>query len=147
MVDNNVTLNGRSTKEPEVKVINTAKGEQSVARFTLAVRRNKDQSDFIPCVAWGKTAEFVRNYVKKGERIGVAGSIKTGSYTNRDGKKVYTVDVEVNEVSLRESKGATGTTETAEAPKPVSANPEPQPTAAGFEGLGSIASPWDDVML
>jgi len=97
---NSVNLLGRLTKEPDVRY---TQGEKSmcIARYTLAVNRRfktGDQTaDFINCVAFGKQGEFVEKYLKKGMQIAVRGRIQTGSYTNKDGQKVYTTDVVVEE--------------------------------------------------
>ena len=93
------------TKDAEVRYAqndtNTA-----IARFTVAVDRRdkKDESDFISCVAFGKTAEFIEKYFNKGMKIGICGHIQTGSYTNNDGKKVYTTDVVADEAEFVERK-------------------------------------------
>ena len=99
---NYVALIGRLTREPDIK----ESGEMKIARYTLAVDRKgkKDEADFIPCVCFGKTAEFVENYLHKGMKIAVDGRIQTGSYTNKDGKKVYTTDVIVNSHEFCESR-------------------------------------------
>ena len=86
---NNIVLIGRITKDPELKYTNNGKGN---TRFTLAVQRNKDETDFINCVAWEKTAENIAEYIKKGSQIAVQGSIRTGSY-EKDGRTIYTTDV------------------------------------------------------
>ena len=86
---NNIVLIGRITKDPELKYTNNGKGN---TRFTLAVQRNKDEADFINCVAWEKTAENIAEYFKKGSQIAVQGSIRTGSY-EKDSRTVYTTDV------------------------------------------------------
>ena len=88
---NKVVLMGRLTKDPEERT----NGDTTVARFTLAVDRKfkKDESDFISCVAFGKTAEFISKYFSKGNRIGISGRIQTGNYTNKEGQKIYTTDV------------------------------------------------------
>lgn len=102
-VNNSVTLIGRPTKDMDVRV----NGETTVARFSLAVdrKKSKDKSaDFVSCVAFNKTAEFLNKYVKKGSKIVVLGEIRTGNYTNKDGVKVYTTDVLVNEVEFASSK-------------------------------------------
>lgn len=118
---NKVILMGRTTRDVEVRY----SGETAVARMTLAVdRRNKkesegQQADFISCVAFGKTAEFLSKYGTKGMKFAVTGRIQTGSYTNRDGVKVYTTDVVVEEVEFAESKGAAESHKAAES-KPVS---------------------------
>ena len=89
---NSVKLVGRLTREPDVRYTD---GGSTVARFTVAVdrrfkREGEDSADFVSCVAWGKTAEFLEKYFRKGQRIGLIGRIKTGSYTNQEGTKVYT---------------------------------------------------------
>lgn len=100
---NQVNLIGRITKEIEVRY--TAQTQTAVCRFTLAVnRRKKDEADFISCQAWGKTAELMEKYVKKGDRIRITGRIETGSY-EKDGKKVYTTDVIVEELEFLNNKG------------------------------------------
>ena len=86
---NSIVLIGRMTKDPELKYTNNGKGN---TRFTLAVQRNKDETDFINCVAWEKTAENIAEYFKKGSQIAVQGAIRTGSY-EKDGRTVYTTDV------------------------------------------------------
>ena len=98
---NKVTLIGRLTKDPEIKEASTA-----VAKYTLAVdRRGKDkEADFIPCVAFGKGAEFAGKFLQKGTKIAVEGSIRTGSYVNNEGRKVYTTDVVVENQEFVEAK-------------------------------------------
>lgn len=100
---NKVVLIGRLTKDVETRY-----GETAVARISVAVdRRTKDkQTDFINCVAFGKTAEFLDKYFHKGMRIALSGRIQTGNYTAKDGHKVYTTDVVVEECEFCESKGA-----------------------------------------
>lgn len=105
---NSVQLVGRLTREPDVRYTD---GGSTVARFTVAVdrrfkREGEDSADFVSCVAWGKTAEFLEKYFRKGQRIGLNGHIKTGSYTNQEGTKVYTTDVVAENVEFVESKGA-----------------------------------------
>lgn len=104
---NKVILLGRLTKDPETH----AKGDTTVTRFSIAVdRRFKTEggasADFPSCVAFGKTAEFVSKYFKQGMKIALTGRIQTGSYTNKDGVKVYTTDVVADEVEFAESKKA-----------------------------------------
>ena len=114
---NKVILCGRLTSDAEVRY---GQGENSgVARYTLAVDRRykkdgESDVDFIRCVAFGRQAEFVEKYLKKGMKIVVAGRIQTGSYTDKNGNKVYTTDIVVEEHEFCESK-ATGQ----EVPKPV----------------------------
>lgn len=105
---NKVILMGRLTKDPEVKY---SQGENAtaIARYTLAVdrrfNRNDDNAaDFIGCVTFGKGAEFAEKYLRKGTKIVVTGRIQTGSYTNKDGVKVYTTDVVVEDQEFAESK-------------------------------------------
>ena len=107
---NKVILMGRLTRDPEVKY---TQGENTMAsaRYTLAVDRRfkrdgEAAADFISCVAFGRQAEFAEKYLRQGIRIVVTGRIQTGSYTNRDGNKVYTTDVVVEEQEFAESKNA-----------------------------------------
>lgn len=101
---------GRLVRDPDVRY---SQGEKStaVARFTLAVdrrfkREGEPQTDFINCVSFGRAAEFTEKYLRKGTKIAVTGRIQTGSYTNRDGQKVYTTDVVVEEQEFAESKSS-----------------------------------------
>ena len=107
---NKVILMGRLTRDPEVRY-SGGDNATAVARYSLAVDRrfkrdNEPSADFINCGGFGKTAEFAEKYFRKGMRICVVGRIQTGSYTNRDGQKVYTTDVVVEEQEFAESKGA-----------------------------------------
>ena len=96
---------GRLTRDPEVRYSN----DMAVARYTLAIdRRGKEKNtDFISCVAFGKQGEFAEKYLKQGMKIAAIGRIQTGSYTNKDGNKVYTTDVVVEDHEFCESKGET----------------------------------------
>lgn len=96
---NNVILIGRLTRDPWTN----GDGDNPVAKFTMAVDRQKEGADYPNCVAWGKTAEVVGKYLKKGALIAVSGMIRTGSY-KKDGEDVYTTDVAVNRVKFLESK-------------------------------------------
>lgn len=105
---NKVILMGRLTRDPEVRY---SQGENAlaIARYTLAVDRrfkkdNEQTTDFIPCIVFGKSAEFVEKYFRQGTKVTVCGRIQTGSYTNKDGVKVYTTDVVVEEQEFAESK-------------------------------------------
>lgn len=109
---NKVILMGRLTRDPEVRY---SQGENStaIARYTLAVdrrfRRNNDgeqTADFIGCVAFGRSAEFAEKYFRQGLKVIVTGRIQTGSYTNKEGQKVYTTDVVVEQVEFAESKAS-----------------------------------------
>ena len=106
---NKVILMGRLTKDPDMR----GEGTGLVARYTLAVDRRfkkegEENTDFISCVAFGKGAEFAEKYLKKGTKIVVCGRIQTGSYTNKDGAKIYTTDVIVEEHDFAESKNSSG---------------------------------------
>lgn len=107
---NKIILMGRLTKDPDVRY---SQGEKSmaIARYTLAVERKfkrdgEANADFINCIAFGKNGEFAEKYLHKGIKIAVVGRIQTGSYTNKDGNKVYTTDVVVEEHEFAESKNA-----------------------------------------
>lgn len=105
---NSVNLIGRLTADPDVRTIQR-KGQDdlAVANFSLAVDRGGDAgADFIRCVAFGRAAEFVETWFKKGQRVGVTGRIQTGSYDDKDGKKVYTTDVIVEHMDFADSKEA-----------------------------------------
>ena len=104
---NSVQLIGRLTRDPEIRYTD---GGASIARFGLAVDRrfkqeNGADADFINIVSFGKTAEFIEKYFHKGMKIALNGRIQTGSYTDKDGKKVYTTDVVAENVEFCESKG------------------------------------------
>lgn len=109
---NKVILMGRLTRDPEVRY---SQGESplAIARYTLAVDRrfnrnnggdNQQSADFISCVAFGRSGEFAEKYLRKGTKIAVSGRIQTGSYTNREGQKVYTTDVVLDDIEFAESK-------------------------------------------
>lgn len=109
---NKVILMGRLTRDPEVRY---SQGEKStaVARFTLAVdrrfkREGEQNADFIGCISFGKSAEFAEKYFRQGTKVLISGRIQTGSYTNKDGNKVYTTDVVVEEQEFAESKNSSG---------------------------------------
>ncbi len=129
---NKVILMGRLTRDPDIRY---SQGETptAVARYTLAVdrrfkRNNDDQTaDFIGCVAFGRSAEFAEKYFRQGLKVIVTGRIQTGSYTNRDGVKVYTTDVVVEDQEFAESKAVSdsnaGRYQSAPAPAPAPAAP------------------------
>lgn len=110
---NKVILIGRLTRDPEVRW-SQGQDQKAVARFTLAVDRriarnaegNQQTADFISCVAFGKRAEFLEKYGRQGMKFAISGRIQTGSYTNRDGQKVYTTDVVLEDIEFAESKGS-----------------------------------------
>ncbi|MCI9490342.1 single-stranded DNA-binding protein [Lachnospiraceae bacterium 48-42] len=129
---NKVILMGRLTRDPDIRY---SQGETptAIARYTLAVdrrfkRNNDDQTaDFIGCVAFGRSAEFAEKYFRQGLKVIVTGRIQTGSYTNRDGVKVYTTDVVVEDQEFAESKAVSdsnaGRYQSAPAPAPAPAAP------------------------
>jgi single-strand DNA-binding protein len=108
---NSVQLVGRLVRDPEVRYTN-GDNQIAVARFTVACNRKykkdgEQDVDFISCIAFGKTSEFIERYFQKGNSIGLNGRIQTGSYTNKDGQKVYTTDVFVESVEFVGSKNET----------------------------------------
>ena len=107
---NKVILMGRLTRNPEVRY-GAGENSTAVARYTIAVERRfkrdgEQSADFIGCVAFGRNAEFAEKYLRQGTKIVLTGRIQTGSYTNRDGQKVYTTDIVVEEQEFAESKVA-----------------------------------------
>ncbi|MBO5337678.1 MAG: single-stranded DNA-binding protein [Lachnospiraceae bacterium] len=112
---NKVILMGRLTRDPEVRY---TQGDNplAIARYSLAVDRRQARSnngdeqtaDFINCVAFGRTAEFAERYLRKGTKIAVTGRIQTGSYTNKDGVRVYTTEVVIEDHEFCESRNASG---------------------------------------
>ena len=112
MIMNKTILMGRLTRDPEVRYAANDSG-MAIVRYTLAVDRrrtgnNGQSADFINCVAFGKTGEFAEKYFRKGTKILISGRIQTGSYTNKDGNKVYTTEVVVEEQEFAESKKSQG---------------------------------------
>ena len=110
---NKVILMGRLTRDPEVRY-SQGENAMAVARYTLAVDRRQSRNnqngeqtaDFIQCVAFGRSGEFAEKYFRKGMKVLVTGRIQTGSYTNKDGQRVYTTDVAVEDQEFAESKAA-----------------------------------------
>lgn len=106
---NKVILIGRLTREPEIKY-SSGENPMEIARYTLAVdrkyNREEQSADFINCVAFGKAAEFAEKYLHRGTKMAITGHLQTGSYTNRDGIKVYTTDVIIEEQEFAESKSS-----------------------------------------
>ncbi len=138
---NKVILMGRLTRDPEVRY--TQKEDAlAIARYTLAVDRrfqkNTDQTaDFIPCVCFGKLAEFAEKWLKQGVKICIAGRIQTGSYTNKDGVKVYTTEIIVEEQQFAESK------RNSESSMPNEGE-RPDPSAASGDGFMNIPAGIED---
>lgn len=108
---NNVTIIGRLSRDVEVRYSQGSSNNNAVARTSVAVDRKfkrdgEPTADFINVIAFGKTAEFLEKYFRKGMRIGIRGHIQTGSYTNKDGAKIYTTDVIIDECEFVESKNS-----------------------------------------
>ena len=139
---------GRLTRDPEVRY---SQGENATAisRYTLAVdrryRRDGDEqtADFIGCVAFGKAAEFAEKYFHKGTKVLVTGRIQTGSYTNRDGQKVYTTDVIVEEQEFAESKSSSNAGNSASS-APQSNPGSSNPTSSAGGGFMNIPDGLDE---
>ncbi len=136
---NKVILMGRLTRDPEVRY---SQGEtpMAIARYTLAVDRRQSRNsqdgqtaDFIGCVAFGRNGEFAEKYLKKGTKIVAEGRIQTGSYTNKDGVRVYTTDIVVESQEFAESRAAQG--EGGFVPAPSQGQPAGQPADDGFMNL------------
>ena len=144
---NKVILMGSLTRDPEVRY-SAGENSMAIARYTLAVDRRfkrdgEATADFISCVAFGRAAEFAERYFRQGIRIVVSGRIQTGSYTNRDGNKVYTTDVVVEEQEFAESKAVSdshvGQVASMGAPAPT-----PTPSMASADGFMNIPDGIDE---
>jgi single-strand DNA-binding protein len=123
---NKVILSGRLTRDVETRY----SGEMAIARYTLAVYRRfkkdgEQSADFINCVAFGKAGEFAEKYFRKGMKVAITGRIQTGSYTNKDGQKVYTTDVIIEEQEFAESKASSS----------EQAPPQPSVDSDGFMNI------------
>ena len=143
---NKVILMGRLTRNPDVRYSQGQNGDQMcIARYTLAVDRrvarrgqdgNEQTADFIGCVAFGKQGEFAEKYFHQGTKIAVTGRIQTGSYTNKEGQKVYTTDVVVEEQEFAESKNASSGSEDGSSYQPQ--QPAGSPSDASADGFMNI---------
>ncbi len=142
---NKVILMGRLTRDPEIRYANN-ENNTCIANYTLAVdRRFKRQgdeqtADFIRCVAMGKNGEFAEKYLHQGTKIVVEGRIQTGSYTNKDGNKVYTTDVVVESHEFAESKAASGQNGNQSSSAPT----RPEPVSADSNGFMNIPDSIDE---
>ena len=139
---NKVILIGRLTRDPDVRY-SQAEESVAVARYTLAVNRRfhrdgEQAADFVSCVAFGKQGEFAEKYLRQGIKIAITGRIQTGSYTNRDGQKVYTTDVVVEEQEFAESKSAS------EQNAGFAPADRPAPSAAVGDGFMNIPDGIDE---
>ena len=141
---NKVILMGRLTRDPDVRY-SAGENATAVARYTLAVDRRfrrdgENNADFIGCVAFGKSAEFAEKYFRQGLKVLVTGRIQTGSYTNRDGQKVYTTDVVVEDQEFAESKAASESHMNGG----FQAAPTPAPSAPAGDGFMNIPDGIDE---
>ena len=145
---NKVILMGRLTRDPEVRY-SQGESPMAIARYTLAVDRRFNRSgddataDFIGCVAFGRSAEFAEKYLRKGTKIAITGRIQTGSYTNKDGVKVYTTDVVVEDQEFAESKNSSGNDGGFAGNSGFSGGGRPEPMAAG-DGFMNIPDGIDE---
>jgi len=143
---NKVILMGRLTRDPEVRY---SSGERSmaIARYTLAVDRrgrrsegSEQTADFIPCVAFYKAGEFAEKYFRQGMRVLISGRIQTGSYTNKEGQKVYTTDVIIEDQEFADSKNSSGGSTSSG----YNESFRPSPENASSEGFMNIPDGVDD---
>ena len=144
---NKVILMGRLTRDPEVRY-SAGENALAIARYTLAVdrrfRRDGEASaDFISCVSFGRTAEFAEKYFRQGLKIAVTGRIQTGSYTNREGQKVYTTEVVVEEQEFAESKSAAASNG-GDSSYAAYTPSRPEPSAAAGDGFMNIPDGVED---
>lgn len=145
---NKVVLMGRLTRDPEVRH-STGENATAVARMTIAVERRykregEPNADFIPCVAFGRSAEFIEKYFRQGMRVCISGHIQTGSYTNKDGVKVYTTEVVVEEQEFAQSRSegeTNGGSSHQSAPSPAST---PAPSYDSGDGFMDIPDGIDE---
>ena len=138
---NKVVLVGRLTRDPEVRY-SQGDNATAVARYTLAVDRRfrrdgEPTADFIPCVIFGRSAEFAEKYFHQGMRVSISGRIQTGSYTNKDGQKVYTTEVVVEEVDFADSRRSDNAAP-AGAPAGAPANSMPAPESDAADPMGGF---------
>ena len=140
---NKVILMGRLTRDPELRY-STGERQMAIARYTLAVARkvktNDTEADFINCIAFGKSAEFVEKYFRQGQRVLIEGRLQTGSYTNKEGQKVYTTDIIVDAQEFADSKGASDYTSTSS----YTQSQRPTPSSANSDGFMSIPDGFED---
>ncbi|MCL2864923.1 MAG: single-stranded DNA-binding protein [Lachnospiraceae bacterium] len=142
---NKAVLVGRLTRDPEVRY---SQGENAtaIARYTVAVDRrfkrdNEPSADFIPCVVFGRSAEFAEKYFRQGMRVAISGRIQTGSYTNREGAKVYTTEVIVEEQEFAQSRDEnSGNMNAYQQSAPTS----PAPSADAGDGFMNIPDGIDE---
>lgn len=142
---NKLILMGRLTRDPEIRY---SQGENSlaIARFSLAVdrrfkRAGEPEADFFNCTAFGRQAEFVERYLKQGTRILLTGRVQNDNYTNREGQKVYSVQVIAEEIEFAESKSASAANQAAGGFQPAA---QPEPSQAVGDGFMNIPDGIDE---
>ena len=145
---NKVILMGRLTRDPDVRYSQSQNGEQmAISRYTVAVDRrfarrdggdNQQNADFISCVAFGRQGEFAEKYLRQGTKIALTGRIQTGSYTNKEGQRVYTTEVVVEEQEFAESKSSQGNGDG------YSPQSSPEPQSASADGFMNIPEGIDE---
>ena len=146
---NKVVLVGRLTRDPEVRY-SQGNNATAVARYTVAVDRRfkrdgEPTADFIPCVVFGRSAEFAEKYFRQGMRVSISGRIQTGSYTNREGQKVYTTEVVVEEQEFAESKASSDSYAASHPQQSAAPAPSmPSPGAASADGFMNIPDGIDE---
>ncbi len=152
---NKVILMGRLTRDPDIRYSQN-QNQTAVARYSLAVDRafkrdGEQDADFINCVAFGRQAEFAERFLRKGIKIAVVGRIQTGSYTNRDGNKVYTTDVVIENQEFAESKAANDRVRSTEGAgysygggSSAPSGSRPAPSEAPADGFMNIPDAIDD---
>lgn len=146
---NKVILMGRLTRDPEVRY-SQGENQTAIAHYSLAVNRRfkregDPEADFINCVAFGKQAEFAEKYLKKGTKMAITGRIQTGSYTNKDGVKVYTTDIIVEEQEFAESKASSDSYAASHPQQNAAPAPSmPSPGAASADGFMNIPDGIDE---
>ncbi len=148
---NRVILMGRLTRDPEIRY-SQGERQMAIARYTLAVdrrgRRNNDngeqQADFIPCVAFDRAAEFAERYFRQGMRVLVSGRIQTGSYTNKDGQRVYTTEVILDDQEFADSKNGSSDGASASSYSRPAMDSRPVPGSAAGDGFMNIPDGVED---
>lgn len=144
---NKVVLAGRLTRDPETRYSQSAE-PMAVTRFSVAVNRRfkkdgEQDADFINCVAFGKTAEFIGKYFNKGKMIGIVGNIRTSSWTDNNGQKRYSTDVNVEEVEFLESKASSDQNQQYSQSQPIQQQ-DYQPSMPESDEFYSIETGVDD---
>lgn len=144
---NKLILMGRLTRDPEIRY-SQGEGSLAIARFSIAVdrrfkRAGEPEADFFNCTSFGKQAEFVERYLKKGTKVLMSGRVQNDNYTNREGQKVYSVQVIVEEIEFAESKNASAANSAADGFQQQPAA-RPEPSQAVGDGFMNIPDGIDD---